>query len=93
MKRRAGSISINDHALLRFIERAGGFDVEGLRAAIETSLSRAALAAQRAGGVDYKIAVDGMIYVVRAGRDGAADEIVTVVKGRLGTFIKPREDG
>lgn len=37
----AGNVRVSDHALLRFIERAGGLDVESVRAALQGSLKRA----------------------------------------------------
>lgn len=60
-------LRVSDHALIRFIERAGGFDVEGLRAAVEASLNRAAFAAARIGAEDYTIRADGLTYRVRSG--------------------------
>ena len=39
---------ITDHALLRFLERAGGLDVEGLRLTLGSSLTRAHSAARAA---------------------------------------------
>lgn len=57
--------AITDHALLRFLERAGGLDVEGLRLALGTSLTRAHAAARSVSSADYLIKADGMVYVVR----------------------------
>lgn len=73
-------LRVSDHALLRFLERGGGFDIEGLRAAVAVSLDRAAIAAARIGAGEYTIKADGLIYQVRdcvvttvidAGRRGA----------------------
>lgn len=61
------SIRISDHALLRFLERAGPFDIEGLRAQMEAGLERAGAAAATIGGGDYLIVVDGMRFIVRDG--------------------------
>jgi hypothetical protein len=58
---------ISDHALVRFLERAGGMDVEGVRAALSTSLAGAHAAANRVGGGDHLIVASGMTYVVRGG--------------------------
>lgn len=66
-------IQISDHALVRFMERCGGLDVEALREAIARSLERATVAAALIGGEDYTIRVDGLIYRVRSG------VVVTVV--------------
>lgn len=59
------AIGISDHALLRFLERAGGLDIEELRARLASSLARAHLAARSLGGSDYLIRSDGLVYVVR----------------------------
>ena len=58
---------VSDHALLRFLERAGGIDVEALRAAVTVGLARGSAAAAAMGVVDYHVVVDGLCYVVRAG--------------------------
>lgn len=60
-------IRVTDHALLRFMERAGGLDVEAVRTAIGASLDRAADAADRIGMDEYTILADGLAYVVRGG--------------------------
>jgi len=57
-------IRVSDHALVRFLERAGGFDIETLRGAIEASLSRAVMAAGKIGTNDVVVAADGLRYVV-----------------------------
>ncbi len=57
-------IQISDHALVRFLERAGGFRPEPLRAAIAASLGRAHHAARRMGATRFKIVADGLAYVV-----------------------------
>lgn len=60
-------IRVSDHALVRFLERVGGFDVEQLRGAIEASLGRAAAAAAELGFPDHLIVADGFVYIVREG--------------------------
>lgn len=72
---------VSDHALLRFMERAGDMDVAGLRAAVELSLERAARTAAALGISDYTIKADGLIYVIRS------DVVVTVVNRSI-----PREE-
>lgn len=59
---------ISDHALLRFLERAGRLDVEGLRETLSRSLQRAKEAATGLGAGDYTIKADGMVYIVVDGR-------------------------
>ncbi len=74
MRRRDG-IEISDHALVRFLDRAGGLDVEGVRAHLADSLGRSFDAARRIGVAHYTIHADGLIYVVRNG------VVVTVLPG------------
>ncbi|MBW7968155.1 hypothetical protein [Bradyrhizobium sp. BR 10289] len=63
----ARPLRVCDHALLRFIERVGGLDVEGLRRHLAESLNRAAGAAEQLGQRDMTIAADGFHYVVVKG--------------------------
>lgn len=53
--------------MLRWLERAIGMDIEGMRAGIEAGLARAHEAAQLIGGGDYLILSAGFVYVVREG--------------------------
>lgn len=74
---RQTAVRVSNHALLRFLERAGGFDVEGLRTAIETSLNRAVTAAETIGTCNVIVNADGLQYVVR---DGVVVTVVDAVK-------------
>lgn len=56
---------VSDHALLRFLERGAGLDVEALRLRLEDSLARAHQAARSLGTEEYLIKADGLVYVVR----------------------------
>ena len=60
----AGPI-ISDHALLRFLERAGGLDVETIRLMLSRSLERAKKAATGIGGdaTDNSAPFAGAVYV------------------------------
>lgn len=58
---------ISDHALLRFLERAGGLDIGTLRATLADSLCRAHSAVEEIGGGDCMIVADGLAYLVRKG--------------------------
>jgi hypothetical protein len=60
-------IRVSDHALVRFLDRAGGLDVETVREHLAVSLGRAALAADRIGLASYVIVADGLRYVVDNG--------------------------
>lgn len=75
---------VSDHALLRFMQRTGGFDVEGLRAAVEDSLARAIDMAYRLRAEEFRIVVDGLVYVVR-------DRVVTTVLDADLPRTKPSE--
>lgn len=69
-------IGVSDHALLRFLERAGGLDIESLRGRLNASLTRAHTAARSLGGSDYLIRSDGLLYVVRG------DTVTTVLEDK-----------
>ena len=58
---------VSDRALLRFLERAGGVDVERLRRSLASSLERSHDAALRMGGGDHLIAAGASVFVVRDG--------------------------
>ncbi|UGA45989.1 hypothetical protein HU230_0008105 [Bradyrhizobium quebecense] len=57
-------VRVCDHALLRFIERVGGLDTEGLRGHIEGSLNRAVVAAGSIGSKELTVVADGLRYVI-----------------------------
>ncbi|ETR78885.1 hypothetical protein X566_15435 [Afipia sp. P52-10] len=57
-------VRVSDHALLRFVERAGGLDVQALRTALEGSLNRASNQAARINAGTFDIVADGLRYVV-----------------------------
>jgi hypothetical protein len=69
-------LEISDHALVRFLERAGGLDVEEVCDAIASSLERARATAEAIKADNYTIVADGLSYVVRRG------VVVTVIDGR-----------
>lgn len=61
------SVHVTDHALVRFLERAGGLDVESLRASLGASLARAGKAAKAIGADEFTVKVDGLLYVIERG--------------------------
>ena len=71
----SGHLRISDHALVRFLERVGVFDIDAFRSAIEDSLQRAHQAARSLGDSDYLIRMDGMTFVVRG------DSVTTLFEG------------
>jgi len=82
------SARISDHALLRFLERAGGMDVEGVRKALAASLQRAFDTGRAVGAAEYSIASEGVVFVVRNG------QVVTVLDDVGGGRVRgahPRE--
>lgn len=67
------AFGVTDHALLRFLERGGGLEIEALRVRLAASLARAHAAARSVTTSDYLIRADGMIFVVKG------DAVVTVL--------------
>lgn len=54
-------VRVTDHAVLRYLERVGGFDIEGLRKDIQSRM------VQRTAGVGAQcVIVDGHRFVVKA---------------------------
>lgn len=64
-------VHVTDHALVRFLERVGGVDVEALRSAIGRSLDEAARLGAAAA------VIDGFRYVLRDDPDDGL-RVVTV---------------
>lgn len=60
-------IRVTDHALVRFLQRVGGLDIEAVREALTTSLKRAQVVADGVGKRNYNVLADGIVYVVRDG--------------------------
>ena len=79
-------VNVSDHALVRFLERAGGLDVEGLRERLTISLARAGAAATALGAGDFTVKADGLAYLVCGGivvtvlPDDASPRARTIVK-------------
>ncbi len=65
-------IRVSDRALMRFLTRAGGCDIEALREVLAESLERAASAARAMGQTRFTIVADGLVYPV-------VDDVVTTV--------------
>ncbi len=60
-------VAVSDHALVRFLGRVAGVDIEAMKGAIAGSLDRAHRAAGRIGATDYTVRADGLVLVVRDG--------------------------
>ena len=61
------SVTVTDHALVRWLERSGALDTEAIRAALAASLDRAVAAASALDTTEFLILADGLVYVVRDG--------------------------
>lgn len=73
MSKRPRYIAVTDHALIRFMQRAGGVEMEVVRAQLAQALNRARNAADSISGGNYKIVADGLVYVIKN------DTVVTVL--------------
>jgi len=60
-------ITVTDHAMLAFIERDIGIELELVRLAIAANVARAVAAAAELGLTDYNVRAGGVFYLVRRG--------------------------
>lgn len=67
-------LHVSDHALVRFLERGAGLDVEGLRSSLQAALQRACEAAEAVGGLTFKVEVGDLVFVV-------VDGVVVTITG------------
>jgi hypothetical protein len=72
------SLNITDHAVLRYIERVHGVDVELLREELRAMALRGAAAADRIGAAKYTIVCERMRLRV------VGNNVVTVISPRDG---------
>ena len=77
-------VNVSDHALVRFLERAGGLDVESLRALLGASLSRAGRTAKAIGAGEFAVVADGLVYVIERG------VVVTVLSDHMRVRYRAR---
>lgn len=78
------TLRISDHAVLRYLERAGGFEIERLRLAIADRV--AAAAAAGAGSVTF----DGLIWIIRHDEAGAVVTTAMPANEQRGRAHGPR---
>jgi hypothetical protein len=64
-------IDISDHAVLRYLERVGGFDITGLRRSMEDRLR------DHVVSTPQTVVIDGFRYLVKEGAFGPV--LVTVI--------------
>lgn len=85
-KRPPNPVRVSDHAVLRYLERVGGFDIEGLRA----SISRRVTPAVSLGATG--VVIDGFSY--RVGIDDWGLVVCTVIPATgTGAILRFREAG
>lgn len=76
---------ITDHAVLRYLERAGGFQIEALRQAMAERVGRTA-----APGA-ASVLIDGLRFVLKDGPQGLT--VVTVLEKDQRATVLRQEDG
>lgn len=85
MTSRKHRVLVSDHAVLRYLERVGGFDIESLRRQIADRLEAVA----RAGA--ESVVIDGYRYVLRS--DSGGPVVTTVLeKGWMPSDHHHREE-
>lgn len=77
-------LRVTDHALVRFLEVAGGIDVEAFRSHVERGLQRAHQAAAQMGVGEYLIRSNGLTFIVR--RDGNICSVTSVLEARTSGY-------
>lgn len=84
-------LTVTDHAIVRYLERVGGFDVPGLRRQIAHRVREAA----DAGAAN--VTIDGVVFVFGENDHGKA--VVTIMlrdevtRARIGHGQRKREEG
>ena len=78
-------LRVSDHAVPRYLERHGGFEIEKLRRQIAARL--APLAATGASGIK----IDGVVFIVREDADGRY--VTTVLERNRAVLRQQQEDG
>ena len=78
-------LRVSDHAVLRYLERHGGFEIEKLRQDIGRRL--APFAATGA----HRIKIDGIVFAIR--EDAQGKTVTTVLEQSRSAPKQEREDG
>lgn len=79
------TIIVTDHALLRYVERVHGVDLEELRRRLREQIARSADVAAALGQRRYTIRAEGWDYLVIDGH------CITVLEKRLGRLVREGE--
>jgi riboflavin synthase len=74
-------VSVSDHAVLRYLERAGGFEIERLRGELQARVQRLVVPGAAS------VVIDGMRFVTRKGADGII--VVTVLEMDRQIGVRP----
>lgn len=67
------SIEVTDHAIVRYLERVGGFEIDKLRHEIAARLSGCALQS------DCSVMIDGYRYILRREEMGDGLVLTTII--------------
>lgn len=78
-------VRVSDHAVVRYLERVGGFDIERLRAEI----ARRVEAGVKAGACG--VTIDGYSYRIRVDEHGPV--VSTILDANMGTSDRRRREG
>ncbi|MCA3456576.1 MAG: hypothetical protein IOC92_02580 [Rhodobacter sp.] len=78
-------LRVSDHAVLRYLERVGGFDIERLR----REIARRVETAVQAGACG--VVVDGWSFRIKDGPHGPV--VTTVIDGDWSRGIHPPDEG
>lgn len=81
---------MSQNAMMRWLERGVGIDVDSLRASLESSLGVAAAAAESIGGGHYLIVSGGLVYAVR---DGVVTTVLDRKTARLPDVMRDTAEG
>lgn len=79
-------IHVTDHALLRFLERVGGFDIDGLRRNMASRLRDAAATGAPA------VVIDGHAYCLTHNEDGSTTLTTVLDRELAGPHMRKPED-
>lgn len=71
------TLRVSDHAVLRYLERVGGFEIDRLRAEIARRVSAEGPGMRGLTG-ERCVLIEGMVYVIR--EDGQGPIVTTMIR-------------